>query len=470
MRYKSIWTPQPKQALALSCPATELFFGGAAGGGKSDFMLADFLQGAAKYGKNWNGILFRQTTKQLEQLQKRARQLFPSLGAVYKGKGGENSDTWIFPNGATLKMRYLESDKDVDNYQGHEYTWIGMDELGNYPTPYCWTFMKSRLRSPAGVPTYIRGTANPGGVGHAWIKQRFMDEHEPNKIFYIESKTDDGKVMRDTACFIPSRLEDNQVLMKNDPQYEARLLSLPAHLARAMRYGDWTVFDGQIFDIFRVDKHVVKPFNLNSGEWYKFCCMDWGFSRPFAIYWVAVNSHGRVVLYKEWYGCQKDNFNTGLKMASTEVAQTAWDMSVTEGVDTMVADPAIWNKSDDAPSVCENFEKVGWKMFKGNNDRKNGLIQFYNYLKEPCDENGTPMLTVFNNCHGFIRTIPMLQPDPNDLEDVDTRLEDHIYDSVRYALMSDFVGHPLNALRKQNGRWVESLHTQDEEYNPLDNI
>ena len=465
MTYKVVWKPQPKQALALSCPATELFFGGAAGGGKSDFMLMDFVQQANVYGKNARGILFRQTTSQLEELQKRAREIYSQLGAVYKGKGGELGNTWIFPNGATLKMRYLESEKDVDNYQGHQYTWIGIDELGNYATPYCWEFMKSRLRSAAGVPCYIRGTANPGGVGHAWIKAKFMDGHEPNKIFTKVIKTSSGE-LKETVCFIPSRLEDNQILVQNDPQYEARLMSLPAHLARAMRYGDWSVFEGQIFDIFRIEKHVIKPFNLEPGDWFKFACMDWGFSRPFAIYWVAVNTQGRVVLYREFYGCDKDNFNTGIKMASTEVAQRAWDLSITEGVTTMVADPAIWNKSDNAPSVCENFEKVGWKMIKGNNDRKNGLIQFYNFLKEPCDENGTPMLTVFNNCHSFIRTIPMLQPDPLDLEDVDTRLEDHIYDAVRYAIMSDFVSHPTKALRRQNGKYERQ--TKQGEYNPLE--
>lgn len=468
-QYLSIWKPQPKQALALSCPAQEVFFGGAAGGGKSDYMLMDYVQGANKYGKYWHGILFRQTTMQLEELQKRAREIYTQLGAVYRGKGaGELRDTWIFPNGATLKMRYLESIKDVDNYQGHQYTWIGIDELGNYPTPDCWTFMISRLRSAHGVPCYIRGTANPGGQGHSWIKQRFMDNHEPNKIFYREAKDFDGNTVKTTCCFIPSRLEDNQELLKNDPGYSARLLTLPAHLARAMRYGDWSVFDGQIFDVFRTATHVVKPFSLEPGLWFKFCCMDWGFSRPFAIYWLAVNSQGRVVVYREWYGCQKDAFNTGLKMASTEVAQTAWDMSVTEGVNIMVADPAIWNKSDGAPSVCENFQKVGWKMFKGNNDRKNGLVQFYNLLKEPVDENNTPMLTVFNTCHGFIRTIPMLQPDPLDQEDVDTSLEDHPYDAVRYGIMSDFVKHPHNALRRQNGTWQRTQ--KREEYDPLMNI
>lgn len=469
-QYLTVWKPQPKQALALSCPSQELFFGGAAGGGKSDFMLMDFIQGANKYGKYWNGILFRQTTGQLEELQKRAMELYPQIGGVYKGQTKTMRDTWIFPNGATLKMRYLESIKDVNNYQGHQYTWIGIDELGNYPTPDCWTFMISRLRSAHGIPCFIRGTANPGGTGHSWIKQRFMDNQEPNKIFYREAEDFDGNKVKTTCCFIPSRLEDNMELMKNDPGYSARLLTLPAHLARAMRYGDWSVFDGQIFDVFRVQTHVVKPFILQPGEWFKFCCMDWGFSRPFAIYWIAVNSQGRVVVYKEWYGCQKDAFNVGLKMGSTEVAQTAWNMSLLEGVNTMVADPAIWNKSDaDAPSVCENFEKVGWKMIKGNNDRKNGLIQVYNMMKEKVDEYGTPMLTVFNTCHGFIRTIPMLQPNPLDMEDVDTSLEDHPYDAVRYGIMSDFVGHPVNALRRQNGKY-ERQNKAGAEYNPLNNI
>lgn len=468
-QYLSIWKPQPKQALALSCPAQELFFGGAAGGGKSDFILMDYLQGAAKYGKYWNGILFRQTTSQLEELQKRARELYTQVGGKYRGKGaGELMNTWIFPNGATLKMRYLESIKDVDNYQGHQYTWIGIDELGNYPTPECWTFMISRLRSAHGVPCFIRGTANPGGKGHSWIKQRFMDNETPNKIFYREAEDFDGETVRTTCCFIPSRLEDNQELLKNDPGYSARLLTLPAHLARAMRYGDWSVFDGQIFDVFRTNTHVVKPFSLEPGIWFKFACMDWGFSRPFAIYWIAVNSLGRIVIYKEWYGCQKDNFNTGLKMGSTEVAETSWNMSVTEGVKDMVADPAIWNKQDNKPSVAENFMKAGWNMIKGNNDRKNGLVQFYNLLKDPVDENGTPMLTVFNTCHGFIRTLPMLQPNPLDMEDVDTSLEDHPYDAVRYGIMSDFVRHPANALRRQNG--VSLRRPRQEEYDPLKNI
>lgn len=459
-----VWQPQKKQALAMSCPADELFYGGAAGGGKSDFLLGDFLQGANKYGKNAHGILFRKTYIQLEELQKRANEIYTMVGAKYK----EKTRTWYFPNGATLKMRYLEKQDDVEHYQGHQYTWIGFDELGNYPTSYCWEYMQSRLRSATGVPCFIRGTGNPGGVGHGWIKNYFMDGHDPNQIFMVE-KIRNGKKIETSRVFIPSRLEDNQILMKNDPHYEDRLASLPEQLARALRYGDWSVFEGQVFSEFSVEKHVVKPFILEPGIWFKFCALDWGYSRPYSLGWYAVNNDGRMVKYREWYGCKEGEMNVGLKKSSKELAQEAWDISVTEGVQDMVADPAIWGKQDDMPSICDNFTEVGWKMHKGHNDRVNGLVIFHEYLSTPCDENGTPMLTIFPTCYGFIRTIPMLTPDPNHAEDIDTRLEDHIYDETRYALTSDFAKSPTRALQRQNGSW-QTQRRQAESYNPLDNI
>lgn len=470
-QYRKIWSPQSKQAMALSCPASELFFGGAAGGGKSDFMLADYAAGVSKYGKHWNGIIFRQTTSELEELQKRARELYTQLGAYYRGKGaGEMGNTWVFPNGATLKMRYLESEKDVARYQGHQYTWVGIDELGNYPTPYCWEFMKSRLRSPYGVPCYIRGTANPGGVGHAWIKQKFMDDHVPNKIFTKEMKLDNGKVVTTTLCFIPSRLEDNAILMQNDPDYEARLMSLPGHLARAMRYGDWSVFDGQVFESFNTAKHVIKPRALPPGEWFKFCSMDWGWSHPYSIGFWAVNSIGHLIRYRELYGCQPGEFNKGLKKSARTLAEEAWQYAIYDGVRDMVADPAIWKDekiTDDSISIAQEFEKVGFKMHKANNDRINGLVMVDQFLKTPIDEIGTPMLQVFDTCTGFIRTIPMLTPNPNRPEDVNTDLEDHPYDDTRYAVMSEFVKHPTVALRRQNGTWARNQHDTYESYDPL---
>lgn len=464
-----IWKPQPKQALAMSCPATELFFGGAAGGGKSDYLLGDFLAGASKYGKYWRGIIFRQSYPQLEELLIRATELFTPLGAKWK----PSTSTWHFPNGATLKFRHLENEKACENYQGHQYTWIGIDELGNYPTEYVWTFMLSRLRSARGVPCYIRGTANPGGVGHGWLKHRFIDGAVPNQIRKIEVVDPaTGETFYQLRVFVPSKLTDNQILMRNDPGYKTSLLTLPEHMRRALLEGDWSVFAGQIFGEFTEDTHVVKPRELSPGVWFKFCAMDWGYTKPFSIGWYAVNSDGRMIRYREWYGCKDGEMNVGLQLPAGEVARRAWEMSITEGVVDMVADPAIWQKNgsgdNDAPAIQEYFTKAGFKMHKANNDRVNGLVVVHERLTTK-DHDGVPLLTVWPQCFAFKRTIPMLVPSPTHPEDVDTRLEDHVYDEVRYACMSDFAKFPSRALQRQNGSW-RTQKAQVEEYNPLEHI
>ena len=440
-----LWKPHEKQSLALKKQAFELLFGGAAGGGKSDFLLIDYYAGVNKYGKDWRGILFRRTMPELEELKMRALELYLPLG----GRLTNNSRDFVFPNGATLKMRYLEQDKDVLRYQGHQYTLIGFDELGNYPTDFAWRYMITRARSAAGVPCYMRATANPGGVGHAWIKTRFIDGFEPYKT-HTTVETNGLVKIPITRCFIPSKLEDNPTLMKNDPDYQHRLKLLPGHLYRALRHGDWDIFAGQVFDEFRRELHVVKPFALKPGEWKKFYAFDWGYAKPFSLGKWAVNSEGRMVRYGEWYGCDPDEMDVGIKMGTGNVAKKAWEMAVLEGVTEIVADGAMWNKDDDGPSKAEIFEETGFKMIQANKDRINGLSMFHQRLQSKGGD-GQPMLLVFDHCVDFIRTIPVLTPDPHNPEDINTKLEDHIYDESRYAIMSDFAHNPATALRKQNG-------------------
>ncbi len=436
----TLWKPQPKQKLALSCPAFELFYGGAAGGGKSDFLLVDFLSGCNRYRKAWRGVLFRRSFPELAELVLRAKELYLPLGAVYN----KTDNTFTFPTGSFLRLRYLERDDQVERYQGHQYTWIGFDELGNYGTDFCYKYMISRCRSGQGAQCYMRASGNPGGVGHSWIKKRFIDGREPNKIY-----TDENGL---TQCFIPSLLDDNMELMKNDPEYERRLRLLPSYLYKALRHGNWDVIAGSAFEEFSREKHVITPFALDPAVWVKFAAMDWGYAKPFSIGWWAVNKEGRMIRYREYYGCEKGEVNKGLKMGATEVAQKAFDISVAEGVTQMIADPAVWSKIDNAPSIAEKFEAVGWKMTKANNDRINGKIQLHQMLKET-GEDGKPNLLVFNTCSDFIRTIPILLPDKNHPEDIDTSLEDHIYDETRYAIMSEIAHHPTRALRKQAGQW-----------------
>ena len=436
-----LWKPQPKQAIALSCPATELFYGGAAGGGKSDFLLMDCFAGVVKYARTYRAIIFRQTTVQLGELLRRANELYLPMGAQFKQKNALGNNIYFFPNGATIQFAYLKSDRDVEIYQGQQFSYVGFDELGNYPSPYAWDYMQSRLRSAAGNKSYIRGTGNPGGRGQGWIKQRFMNGKEPNKIYKTAVKLADGSERVYSSCFIPSTLYDNKILMQNDPDYEAKMMMLPPHQRRALLEGNWDIFAGNVFSIFNRQTHVKPHFILDSRYWFKFCSMDWGFSRPYDLQFWAVNAEGRMYMYREIYGCKEGEYNVGVKEGSDNLAKRAFEIASTEGVSCCVADPAIWNKADDAPSIAEVFEKYGWQMIKGNNDRKNGLILFYQML-ENTDHNGIPMLTVAPECEGFIRTIPALTPNPNCQEDIDTSLEDHPYDAARYAVMSDIAQHP----------------------------
>jgi len=394
------------------------------------------------FGKHHKGILFRKTYPEFEEIIERSRDLYMPLGATYN----ESKSKWTFPSGATLKFRALERDADVHKYQGHAYTWIGFDELPNWATSFCYTYMFSRCRSGQGLPCRIRATGNPGSPGHVWVKNRFITAHVPEKLI-----TDSETGL--TRVFIQSLLDDNQILMQNDPDYEKRLLLLAPHLQRALRWGDWDVFAGQVFEEFSYIKHVIKPQALDP-SWTRFCSMDWGYAKPFSIGWWAVDADGRLIRYREMYGCKEGELNVGVRRGAIDVATEAWALSVAEGCNTMVADPACWSKIDDTLSIAEKFKSVGWTMEKANNDRISGLQALHDHLKLKL-EDGRPMLLVFNGCHGFIRTIPEMIADQKRPEDIDTTGEDHIYDECRYAIMSPY---SKRVVRIKNKRPVRSQH------------
>jgi hypothetical protein len=238
-----IWRPNPgPQTYAIQCPAEILLFGGAVGGGKSDWLLGDFCAHAQRHGAHARGILFRRTYPELEELITRAHELYPPMGARYN----KQERMWRFPGGATLKMRYIERDKDWTRYQGHSYTWMAFDEAGLYATPYVLTMLRSRLRSPHGVPVRLCLTANPGGPGHGWLKEWFMVDREgqrrPALLPWYDEEQEAWMV------FIPSKLTDNPQLMDNDPRYSTRIKG-PAWLRLALLQGDWDVLpEGGILD------------------------------------------------------------------------------------------------------------------------------------------------------------------------------------------------------------------------------
>jgi hypothetical protein len=434
------WTPQPgPQADAISavwCP--ELLFGGAKYGGKSDYLLGDFLQDVQTYGKNWRGILYRQEQPQLDEIIARSHEIFPQTGGVY----AIQAKTWKWANGATLRFRHLDSAKEISKYQGHSYTWIGFDELGNWHTDEAYRQCGiANLRwGRASVPTKrIRGSANPGGKGHHWVKDYFIDPHPLGYEAFADAKTGSLRM------FIPSRITDNTIGVQRDPQYIDRLRGLGSEqLVKAWLEGDWSAVLGAYFTQFGI-AHQIRPFVIPQW-WPRFRAFDWGSAKPFCCLWIAV-SDGTVaatgmdgtafrippeslVVYREYYGASGPN--KGLGLDAEIVADRIVQLSQGETYGYSVADPAIFTQ-DGGPSIAERMRLRGVSFRPADNSRLAGWDQVRSRLTG-MDER--PLLYIFGTAVNLIRTFPLAQHDPKKAEDVDTDGEDHPIDTLRYGVMS----------------------------------
>lgn len=459
------WRPQKgtqlKAITATWCE--EMFFGGARGGGKSDFLLGDFAQDVNVYQNHWHGILFRKIYKELEELIKRSHQIFLPMGAIFKVQ----EKKWIFPNGATLRLANLEKDSDADSYQGHQYTWIGFDELPNWHDDGPYNKLKACLRSAAPVPhKRIRSSGNPGGVGQDWVKKKFIDPcpqgFTPLKdIKYINVDTGsqieleevDETIVRDpswkkieaTRMFIPSRLQDNKILMENDPFYIAKLAQAGGkELVKAWLAGDWDAIEGAYFDGFDKAKHVIDDFIIPI-HWTRIRAFDWGYSAPFCVLWGAVSDgtlintgtgtlffpKGSIVIYREYYGTTGKP-NEGIKINADEIAREVKTMQAGEEINDQVADPSIFSV-ENGTSINEDFNKEGIFWRPADNKRVAGWQQIRSRLK---GIDNKPLLFIMTSCKSLIRTLPIMQYDKTKPEDLDTKLEDHALDTLRYLCMS----------------------------------
>nr|UYL16323.1 MAG: terminase large subunit [Caudoviricetes sp.] len=436
-----MWTPQrgPQLAAIEADWCDELFYGGARGGGKSDFQLGFQEDGARRYAEGWRGIMFRKTYPELEELQGRAMEVFSEEGAIFKSQPSERypySSCWYWPNGATVKMRYIEREQDYGRYHGHQYTGISFDEVTEYATPTGLLKMLSTLRSAKGVPCSVRLTGNPGGVGHIWVKARYIDPVAPYTPY---TDPDTGF----TRIFIPSKLSDNPALMRNDPKYLGRVLASTAGneaLRQAWIEGKWDIVAGAFFESISRDKHALRPFVIPE-HWLKFRSMDWGSARPFSVGWWTVASEaceiqgrtiprGAMIRYREWYGAKEPN--VGLKLTAAQVAEGIKAREVAGEVNYGTADPSMW-KVDGGPSIAERMAGLGVYWMPADNSRQSGWAQVRDRI---LGEDDAPMMFVVDSCVDWWRTMPLMQHDKTKVEDIDTDMEDHVADEVRYACMS----------------------------------
>ena len=433
-----IFKPNPgPQTDFLASTEQEVLYGGSAGGGKSYSLVAD----PVRYFSNPNAsmLLVRRSTEELRELISVSKQLYPK--AVPGIKFMERDKTWIAPSGATLWMSYLDRDDDVMRYQGQAFNWIGFDELTQWPSPYPWNYMRSRLRTTrdSGLPLYMRATSNPGGPGHQWVKKTFIDPEIPKKSFWA-TDIDSGEVVTwpkghsrqgeplFKRRFIPATLFDNPYL-SDDGMYEANLLSLPEHQRRQLLEGDWDINEGAAFPEFNRKIHVIEPYDIPS-SWVRFRACDYGYGSHTGVVWMAVSPAEQIIVYREMYVS---------KVIATDLADMIIEAEQEEKIRYGVLDSSLWhNRGDTGPSLAEQMIRKGcrWRPSdRSKGSRVSGKNELHRRLQ--VDEfTEEPRLVMFSSCKNLISQLPALPLDKNNPEDVNTNSEDHLYDALRYGIMT----------------------------------
>jgi hypothetical protein len=409
----------------LASSEREVFYGGARGGGKSYAMLIDPLRYCHK--EMHRALLLRRTMPELRDLITHSQRLYSK--AFPGAKWREQEKEWRFPSGAKIEFGYAENMTDALRYQGQSYTWIGIDELPQYPSPDIFNFLRSSLRSvDPEIPVYLRATGNPGNIGSLWVREMFVDPAIPNTAFDINIDTPVGRKVI-TRRFIPAKLQDNPHLMQTDDYY-AMLASLPEIQKKQFLDGDWDAFEDSAFPEFNKAFHVVEPFEIPKG-WQRFRAADWGYSSPACVLWFAIDYDNNLWVYRELYT---------KKITADVFARKVLELENGEYIRYGVLDASTWAKRGDiGPSIAETMIQTGCRWRPSDRTPKSrisGKLEIHKRLKFVDEKKKEPGIRVFSTCRNLIRTLPLLPLDDHNPEDVNTDVEDHAYDALRYGCMS----------------------------------
>ena len=435
---KSVWSPQPgpQGAAIRSGPSVdELFFGGAAGGGKSDFLLGDFLTDVDQ-GSSWQGVLFRQSHPALEDLVMRSQQFYPQLGGDFK----VGSSQWNFPGGSVLKFRHFETVFDFVKYQGWSLSWIGWDELPEWSDMSCYNRMKSRLRGSARNKR-IRATGNPGGAGHRAVQDYFQIPSRPIPIDEVEPFVDPETEM--VRCFIPSRVQDNRKLLDTDPDYVKRLKGVgDPELVKAWLDGDWNSLVGAFFP-WASPKVEVSPDHEDEipGNWPLFVALDYGESSPTCALLMATDYDDRVWVVGEYY--QGDRYAEEHAIGIMDMIQgNAWTGGRYPDRIYAPHDMFIRRRLDeDRPNTAADiFTEAGLYLTPTSSDHK-AVVNRWRVTKNALTRGD--MRVYRSQCPNLCRTMPILQRDPRRPELVKPKSEDHAADALGLGMLYEYAGSPL---------------------------
>jgi len=446
-------------------------FGGEAGPGKTKCLTVE--AGRQVYHHRYRAIIFRRTNDELEQVRDEAQQMYPAMGGISTDRG----NTWNFQSGAKIFLRYMQYEHDVYKYQGREFQYIAFDELTHF-TEFQYTYMFTRCRSAAeGLLCYVRASANPGGVGHAWVKRRFVTACRPNKDrsykrkFFKRVRDDEtgqfvevpaGAKDKDaySRAFLPANRFDNPSI-QDIAQYEAqiRALSDPI-LGEALLTGDWDIFAGQFFVKFNPQVHIIKPFEIPKW-WLKIVGIDWGFADPCAVEWMAVDDTGpvpRVYGYDELYvnETNPDKICEIIKKrnARHNIGEPSFYYG---GRDMWARNPLTWKREETEMytehTVANAFMNEGINVVPANQDRKQGWAHMHRLMDWEGEINDAGGITYAGatpkeqeesmpHYYSFAGRQPHLVNqigdtirDDHDPEDIDSKSEDHALEADRYGKM-----------------------------------
>lgn len=375
-----------KQKSFIDATESEVLFGGAAGGGKSYGQTVDALLFALKHPGS-KQLILRRTFAELDKSLIRTalalypREIFSFNSSSHMGK---------FKNGSCIDFGYCATENDVYQYQSAEYDCIRFDELTHF-TEAQYIYLISRVRGTNIYPKQIKSSTNPGGVGHSWVKARFVDSSAPGQSFIGE----DGM----KRIFIPSLLDDNKFLCEGDPDYKNRLLALPEREKKALLYGDWNIFEGQYFSEFSRSSHVCEPFEIPSG-WRKYRTVDYGLDR-LACLWIAVAPDGCAYVYREY--CESSLPIGDAACAITKRTPHGEDIYAT------LAPPDLFSRSQETGKTkAAIFQQFGVTFTKTSNERETGWLA----IKELLADRGFGVrLKIFSCCTEIIKCLPALQID-----------------------------------------------------------
>lgn len=447
VRYDYAPHPGP-QTLAHSMAVDELLYGGAAGGGKSRWARAVLVLFCLTF-PGVRAIMFRRTFADLERSV-----VEPLLNEIPRALGKYNASKhqWRFINGSILELGHLQKRTDQEKYQGAEYQMICFEEATHF-TEDQYLYMKSRLRAAgpirdllarAGLRPRFIATANPGGIGHHWVKGRFVDPAPPMRVFRVRPSVDEPNP--GSRLYLPARATDNPSLGR---EYLDVLDALPEATRKALRDGNWDALEGVRFPSFNRQVHVIEPEELPipHGSAIRAIGVDYGSRAPFAGLWGAKLADDLVVIYREVY-------KTGLtprQQARLLAESEAEGERLPNRPIPLALDPSMWARAVDQPnavsprkggpppgSIAAKYqEEFGSAVVKAQNDRIGGAALIDDLLRVRAD--GLPRLLIYSNCVNLIRTLPALPRDPKRPEDVETSAEDHAYDALRY-LAQELVG------------------------------